>query len=44
MDGLYVENPIKIDDLGLPLFLETPIFSFKFPNKIFKQHDDMKSR
>ena len=21
-----VENPIKIDDLGVPLFLETPIF------------------
>ena len=24
MDGL-MENPIKIDDLGVPLFLETPI-------------------
>ena len=21
-----MENPIKMDDLGLPLFLETPIF------------------
>ena len=21
-----VENPIKMDDLGVPLFLETPIF------------------
>ncbi len=21
------ENPIKIDDLGVPLFLETPIYS-----------------
>ena len=25
MDGLYImENPIKMDDLGVPLFLETP--------------------
>ena len=22
-----MENPIKIDDLGVPLFLETPIFA-----------------
>ena len=22
-----MENPIKMDDLGVPLFLETPIFS-----------------
>ena len=21
-----MENPIKVDDLGVPLFLETPIF------------------
>ena len=27
MDGLFiVENPIKMDDLGVPLFLETPIY------------------
>ena len=24
-----MENPIKIDDLGVPLFLETPIFVLK---------------
>ncbi len=24
-----MENPIKMDDLGVPLFLETPIFSIK---------------
>ena len=27
MDGLYMfmmENPIKMDDLGVPLFLEAP--------------------
>ena len=23
---LIVENPIKMDDLGVPLFLETPIY------------------
>ena len=22
----FMENPIKMDDLGVPLFLETPIF------------------
>ena len=26
MDGIIVENPIKIDDLGVALFLETPIY------------------
>ena len=25
-----MENPIKIDDLGVPLFLETPMYFFKF--------------
>ena len=29
MDGLFiVENPIKMDDLGVPLFLETPIYIY----------------
>ena len=23
------ENPIKMDDLGVPLFLETPLYTFK---------------
>ena len=23
-----MENPIKMDDLGIPLFLETPIFTY----------------
>ena len=23
------ENPIKMDDLGAPLFLETPIYTYK---------------
>ena len=28
-----MENPIKIDDLGVPLFLETPIYDpgLRFP-------------
>ena len=26
-----MENPIKMDDLGVPLFLETPIWGFYFP-------------
>ena len=25
MDGFMMENPIKMDDLGVPLFLETPV-------------------
>ena len=25
MDVFFVENPIKMDDLGVPLFSETPI-------------------
>ena len=27
-----MENPIKMDDLGVPLFLETPILSGEFLN------------
>ena len=30
-----MENPIKMDDLGVPLFLEAPIYFFPF-NIIFK--------
>ncbi len=29
-----MENPIKIDDLGVPLFLETPILSFKMTEEV----------
>ena len=35
----YNEKPyfIKMDDLGVPLFLETPIY-FRFPNHDFQNH------
>ena len=26
MDGFYLENPIKMDDLGVQLFSETSIY------------------
>ena len=26
-----MENPVKMDDLGVPLFLETPIYTFGLP-------------
>ena len=29
---VYMENPIKMDDLGVPLFLETPIY-VQFPER-----------
>ena len=29
LDGLFHENPIKMDDWGVPLFQETPIFALK---------------
>ena len=32
-----IENPIKIDDLGVPLFLETPIWEAS--NYIIKQYN-----
>ena len=41
-----VENPIKLDDLGVPLFLETPVYKYLFliyphPSKSPRK-DDMK--
>ena len=32
-----MENPIKIDDLGVPLFLETPIYNHLEHTYIIKQ-------
>ncbi len=29
-----MENPIKIDDLGVPLILETPIWTFSKTNTV----------
>ncbi len=31
-----MENPIKMDDLGVPLFLETPIFTKPRPSYKFE--------
>jgi len=28
-----MEKTIKMDDLGIPLFLETPIFNFSAPKR-----------
>ena len=33
MDGFIMENPIKMDDLGVPLFLEPPMIFFGNTNK-----------
>ena len=42
MDKLYfMENPIKIDDLGVPLFLETPILSCLVQDILVLGNDDM---
>ena len=34
---VYNGNPIKMDDLGVPLFLETPIFSQMVVNREFQK-------
>ena len=31
-----MENPIKMDDLGVPLFLETPIYAHKHTQHFLK--------
>ena len=32
-----MENSIKMDDLGVPLFLETPIFTYNHVVSLYKQ-------
>ena len=33
-----LENPIEIDDLGVPLFQEPPIYINLIPSKIYVNH------
>ena len=43
MDGGNNGNPIKMDDLGVPLFLETPIYTFwKVDSKLTPMADLLK--
>ena len=32
MDGFIMENPIKMDDLGVPLLLETSTYRYIYIN------------
>ena len=32
-------NPIKMDDLGVPLFLETPMYDFEVVCLVVKGHE-----
>ncbi len=38
-----MEHPIKIDDLGVPLFLETPIFGYLSYSRINQKKTSTKT-
>ena len=36
-----MENPVKMDDLGVPLFLETPIYGLVWFGLVWLFHEDL---